>query len=110
MISNLPDAKTIYHRLKSSAKKRHIYFNLTVLDIMRLDYPITCPILGIPLKFNKNQFQDNSYTIDRIDNNKGYELGNIIIISYRANRMKNNGTIEELKLIQEFYQDLLDDK
>ena len=55
-----------------------------------------CPILGLKLERHFNMKQDNSYSIDRIDSNKGYIKGNIQIISELANRMKNNATPEML--------------
>lgn len=92
----LPEVKVIYNRLKASAKKRNIPFDLKVVDLYELDYPITCPILGIPLKFNRVKVEDNSYSIDRIDSSLGYSMDNIRVISYRANKLKNNATTDEL--------------
>lgn len=97
------EIKTLYNRLKSSAKKRDIDFTLTLTELNNLTFPITCPILGIPLKFNKGNPQDNSYSIDRIDSDKGYDIDNIMVISYKANRIKNNATEAELKKIGEYY-------
>lgn len=91
-----PDIKTIYSRLKSSAKKRNIDFNLLLTDLYELSYPLSCPILNIPLQFNRGKVQDNSYSIDRIDSSLGYSRENIQVISYRANMLKNNATAEEL--------------
>jgi hypothetical protein len=62
--------------------------------------------MGIPLTYNRGQSEDNSYSIDRIDSSRGYEPDNIIVISNKANRMKNDGTIEELKLLADFYSNL----
>lgn len=97
----LPDIKTIYNRLKSSAKKRDIPFDLTITELNNLTFPITCPVLGIALKFNRGQLQDDSYSIDRIDSTLGYTIDNIEVISWRANRLKNDGTTTELQKIAE---------
>lgn len=99
----LPEIKTIYNRLKLSAKKRNIPFELTLTDLNNLSFPITCPILNIPLTFNRGQAQDNSYSIDRIDSSKGYTIDNIVVISLKANKLKNNATSNELKQIAEYY-------
>ena len=45
------------------------------------------------LKFIKLDF------LKKIDSSKGYIKGNIQVISFKANRLKNNGTIEEFKKI-----------
>lgn len=59
--------------------------------------PKFCPVLGIELSFNGDKY--NSPSLDRFDNNKGYTTDNVRIISYRANTLKNNGTLEELEAI-----------
>lgn len=99
----LPDMKLIYNRLKASAKKRGIPFDLTMSDLNNLSFPIVCPILGIPLKYNRGKAEDNSYSIDRIDSSKGYSAVNIVVISLKANKLKSNATSDELKRISEFY-------
>lgn len=99
------DIKTLYNRLKSSAKKRNIPFSLTIPELNNLTFPLTCPILGIPLKFNRHQLQDNSYSIDRIDSSQGYSIDNIVVISWRANRLKNNASLTELNKISNFYNE-----
>ena len=95
--------KKLYNRLKSSAKKRNINFSLTTSDIINLTFPITCPILNIPIKFNKGKAQDDSISIDRIDSTRGYEVDNIIVVSWKANRLKNNASKEDLEKISNFY-------
>ena len=47
--------------------------------------------------------KDNSASIDRFDTTAGYIKGNVWIISDKANRMKSNATIEEIKKIYYYY-------
>jgi hypothetical protein len=98
----LPDIRTIYSRLKSSAKSRNIQFDLTLTELYTLDYPLTCPILGIPLKCHRGGPKDDSYSVDRIDSSLGYTIDNIHIISFRANRIKNDATNQEITKIHQF--------
>lgn len=41
----------------------------------------------------------NSFSLDRIIPGKGYVVGNVRIISWRANQLKSNGTVEEFEKI-----------
>lgn len=60
-----------------------------------ITWPSHCPILGTELDYFAESAQENSPSFDRIDSNLGYVTGNVIIVSWRANRIKNNGTAEE---------------
>ncbi len=101
--SHKKDLKQLLSQLKQSAKKRNIKFDLDMSDLNNLSFPLTCPVLNIPLTFNTGRAQDNSYSIDRIDSSKGYSADNIIVVSNRANRLKSDATSEELKFLAEFY-------
>lgn len=98
------DFKTIYKNLKQSAQKRNIPFLINIQDLYNITIPLTCPILGIPIFFNTNKVEDNSISFDRIDNNKGYEKDNIIVISFRANKLKSDASFEEIKQLYEFFK------
>lgn len=98
-----PDNKEIIRRLKSSAKKRGIYFDLSPTDLDEIGWPLTCGILGIPLKWNKGEPRENSFSFDRIDSSRGYVKDNLQIISFKANRAKNNLTADELKKFGQYY-------
>lgn len=47
---------------------------------------------------------DNSPTLDRKDSTRGYVPDNVWVISHRANRMKNNATLEEMELLVKNWQ------
>ncbi len=94
-------------RCKTLAKKNNFPFNLAIEDIT---IPERCPVLGILLIFGKESdninWRDNSPSIDKIIPELGYVRGNIIIVSYRANRIKNDATIDELQLVASFYKNI----
>ena len=89
---------------RARAKKSGIPFALKVEDIV---IPLTCPVLGIPLKRGNGKLHDNSPTLDRLIDGNGYVPENITVMSYRANRIKNNGTAEEHLKIYEWINSML---
>lgn len=78
---------------KARCNKSGLEFNITKDDIIIPEY---CPLLGIKLTSSNLHNHDFCPSLDRIDNSKGYVKGNIWVISFKANRMKNTATIEEL--------------
>lgn len=80
--------KQAKHRAKYDYN--NMEFSIEVADIQ---IPETCPYLGVafvPLD------KDLGYSLDRIDSAKGYTKDNIRVISYMANKMKNNATEGQL--------------
>jgi len=65
-----------------------------------------CPILGIELDYFLEYRAENSPSFDRIDPSKGYVTGNVQIVSWRANRIKNDGSPEEHRKIAEYLDKL----
>ena len=88
--------KILLNSAKKRAKDNNLEFNLTLDDIV---LPKVCPILGIQLQFNDKIAKDNSFSVDRINPEMGYVRGNIEIISFKANTIKNNATLHELELV-----------
>lgn len=88
------------HAAKSRAKKKGVPFALTVEDIV---IPKFCPVLGIELKSAQggagHMAGDSSPTLDRIIPVFGYVPGNVAVISWRANKLKADGTLDELRKV-----------
>ena len=101
---NNPEA-VIVSSCRRVAKAKNVPFNLTIDDIF---IPKVCPILGIELYASYGLRTDHSPSIDRIIPELGYTKGNIIVISMRANRIKNDATVDELCKIANFYKELID--
>lgn len=79
---------------KHRAKKKGLNFNIDDSDIVIPEY---CPILNIKLEIAQGRCTRNSPSLDRIIPSKGYVKGNVWVISYRANTVKNDLTLDELK-------------
>lgn len=92
--------RDILRRAKDRAKKKGLDFSLVENDIV---IPDLCPVYNTKIALNFDRVRDDSPSIDRIDNSKGYTKDNIIIVSYKANRLKNDATIDDLQKIVEFY-------
>lgn len=86
----------IWMETKKRAKKRGIPFTIQITDIV---IPKLCPILGIELSFGVERVHDASPSLDSIVPEKGYVKGNCFIISSKANRMKQENTLETLEKI-----------
>lgn len=91
--------KSMYADARKRAKKKGIEFSLLIEDI---HIPEQCPVLKIPLFQGDGGRIDNSPSLDRVDNDKGYTKDNIQVISQRANALKNNGSIWEFEQIIEY--------
>lgn len=97
-------ARYLHQSAKDRAKLKGIQFHLVKEDII---IPERCPVLGIPLHRDggvKNK--DCAPSLDRINNTRGYTPDNIIVVSYRANRLKSDATVGELEAVASFYRGL----
>ena len=97
----------MYSRAKSRAKEKQIEFTITKNDI---NIPDKCPLLDVPFSNtyeNPDDNRDYVPSLDRIDNTKGYVVGNVWVISFLANRMKNTATKEQLITFCKNYKDII---
>ncbi len=98
---------SIFQNKKSGAKKKGITFSLVFNDI---HWPTHCPILGTELAYisdGSGKPKPNSPSFDRIDPTQGYLPDNVIIVSNKANVIKNNATVDELERVASFYRQLI---
>lgn len=85
-------------------KKNNKYGWEWTIEFGDLEFPSHCPVLGLELDYfteGKGRLE-NSVSFDRVDPTKGYVKGNVIVMSWRANRIKNDGTSQEHQLIADF--------
>ncbi len=94
--SPLGRRRTILIGAKIRAKRFGLPFNLTLDDIV---IPDRCPFLGVALAHGSGKLQANSPSLDRLRPAEGYVCGNVLVISYRANAIKQDATPEELEQI-----------
>ena len=93
--------KSLLIAAKSRARLYGIPLSISVDDIL---IPKICPVLGIVLEFGKKKEgkpRDGSPSLDRIKPELGYVKGNVRVISFKANTLKNNATVPELELVLE---------
>lgn len=91
-------ATQMIDRARQRAKKLGLPFDLEVGDVL---IPEQCPVLGIPIFFRRghNGAGPNSPSLDRFDGAKGYTKDNVVVISHRANTLKNNAALIELERV-----------
>ena len=83
-------------KAKERAAQSGVEFRLTVNDLVM---PEMCPLLGIPIRVGDGKAHSGSPSVDRVIPSLGYVPDNVWIISHRANAIKNDATLEELKLV-----------
>jgi hypothetical protein len=97
---------SLFHAAKNRAKRAKIDFSIELEDIM---LPAVCPVLGIKLDHTignspDRKPRDNAPSLDRLDPKVGYTKDNVVIMSYKANILKNDGSSEEHFKIANFIE------
>jgi hypothetical protein len=89
--TELGKRKMMFASAAYRASQNHLPFDLTIDDIV---IPVRCPVLGHELVlWDSRQY---SPTLDRIIPSHGYTRGNICVISYEANTLKSDMTLDEV--------------
>ena len=79
---------------RNRSKKDNVPFSIDVLDIIIPEY---CPVLGIKLDRDGGKCNDSTPSLDKLIPSLGYTKDNISVISWRANWIKQNSTLEEVE-------------
>lgn len=94
--TKLPPSKVLWWNARNRAIAKGIEFSLTLEDVA---VPTHCPVLGIPLVVATGFARDGSPSVDRIDPTKGYVTGNVCVISHKANTIKSNACVDDLRRV-----------
>jgi len=89
----------LWKAAKGRAKKTGKEFNIDISDVI---IPEICPVLGIIIIPGIGSRNDNSPSIDRFNNARGYTKDNIRIISFRANRLKSDANTNEIEQLLKY--------
>ena len=77
-----------------------IPFDITFEDVT---IPERCPVLGIKLQQTAGRRGDCSPTLARLVPSLGYVKGNVIVTSWRANRLKSDASADDMVRMAEFF-------
>lgn len=89
--------KQMWWRAKKRAERKGIEFNIDLSDIYISD---VCPVFNFKYEVSAGKGpSDKSPSLDRIDAKKGYVKGNVQVISFKANRIKTDSTIEDIEKV-----------
>ena len=89
-------SKTLQYCMFYDARKRAQRFGIPfTIEPDDIKIPDKCPVLGIQF----GESRDFRPSLDRTVPSLGYTPSNILVVSFRANRIKSDATIEELRSI-----------
>jgi len=96
-----------FRQRKNAASKANVPFTILFEEIEQPEY---CPVLGIKLNYawggNNGHLRDPAKaTLDKVIPRLGYVPGNVFVISWRANKLKSDMTIEELEKIMKYMKE-----
>jgi len=92
------DLKLLQIRYGALKRNRIIDETVTVDVLRRIDVK-RCPITLQPL--THSTMTDSDWSVDRVNNRSGYTLGNLVVVSIKANKAKGSLSFEDIDAIVE---------
>ncbi|GAB6141171.1 hypothetical protein JCM14076_19000 [Methylosoma difficile] len=87
-------ARKLLNACRANAKKRGHECTLTIEDIEQLLEPMICSVTGLALSWDDRAESDKyrwlAPSVDRIDNNVGYNLDNVRVVCVAFNQMRSD--------------------
>ncbi len=87
--------RVILREAKRRSREKNLEFNLTLEYLISLKNN-TCPILGHEILYRSGVDKKRSASLDRVDPNKGYVMGNVKIVSFEGNALKNRNDFNSM--------------
>lgn len=90
---------------RKRAEERGFEFDEALFDLFAANPPTHCACCENEFEYGaerKDQTRDRSPSIDRVDNNKGYAIGNVAYICVHCNRTKSTRTLKEFVLMADY--------
>lgn len=92
-------------RAKSRAAGLKVPFDLTP-EYLEGIWTGVCPVLGVQINLITERSDEHAAELDRFDPALGYVKGNVNWLSRKANRIKNNTTVEILEKLLGWMKDV----
>lgn len=104
-----PKTAWLYYTFQAArgrAKKTDLPYDQ---DPSGLVLPDVCPVLGISLKYSERRGAPaaDSPSLDRVIPQRGYVISNLRVISWRANVLKRDASIDEIRRVLAYVEECL---
>ena len=98
---------TLLSRARRRAKNSGLFFDIDLNYLESLAHEI-CPVFGFPLAWcaQSKVRGDDAPSLDKIIPSLGYVKGNVCWVSWRANRIKNDGNAEDHRKIASWIESI----
>jgi len=93
-----------FNQLRHNAKTRKILWSISFEDFCMIPMD-RCPVFNTKLNLYNDDMFHNA-TLDRTNSAKGYEIGNVVWMSWRANVIKGNYSLYEIKAVEDYLKTL----